>query len=449
MRERKKSQRMFCLNTFKSRWPREFQNLKKKKKKTCVKLSIPIRSVTGDAASLTVVVTMYKRDDYVRNKPGGVFSRWQGFARSMLLPKPFSETAELRRTVADYSLISRGLAPKILREAKGNREDLRVGKDFVGSRYRVQESIQGLGVAVNIHDADDISHGQTESIRTRLRSYGRPVPLLKKLGDNVSQTITQKKTGGRSKDKKHGFEEERDVSCVEAEENNTNGVHASVLRLSRSRPQPVLERHDDIVDGSDSASVCGVLQEDGTTCLTAPVTGRKRCTEHKGQRITCAPPVKKPPCEEETEEICGVILPEMVRCRSKPVSGRKRCEDHKGMRVNAFFFLLNPTERDKILKEDKSKPETRTSSTNQEEPRQSPSCEATTKNGLPCTRSAPNGTRRCWQHKDEASDHKSSENVKSTTVVCGVKLYTGSVCGKPPVKGRKRCQEHKGMRITS
>lgn len=432
-----------------NKWPREFQNLKKKKKKTCVKLSIPIRSVTGDAASLTVVVTMYKRDDYVRNKPGGVFSRWQGFARSMLLPKPFSETAELRRTVADYSLISRGLAPKILREAKGNREDLRVGKDFVGSRYRVQESIQGLGVAVNIHDADDISHGQTESIRTRLRSYGRPVPLLKKLGDNVSQTITQKKTGGRSKDKKHGFEEERDVSCVEAEENNTNGVHASVLRLSRSRPQPVLERHDDIVDGSDSASVCGVLQEDGTTCLTAPVTGRKRCTEHKGQRITCAPPVKKPPCEEETEEICGVILPEMVRCRSKPVSGRKRCEDHKGMRVNAFFFLLNPTERDKILKEDKSKPETRTSSTNQEEPRQSPSCEATTKNGLPCTRSAPNGTRRCWQHKDEASDHKSSENVKSTTVVCGVKLYTGSVCGKPPVKGRKRCQEHKGMRITS
>ncbi|CAN7109874.1 unnamed protein product [Brassica rapa subsp. narinosa] len=375
---------------------------------------------------------MYKRDDYVRNKPDGVFSRWQGFARSMLLPKPFSETAELRRTVADYSLISRGLAPKILTGAKGNREDLRVGKDFVGSRYRVQESIQGLGVAVNIHEADDISHGQTESIRTRLRSYGRPVPLLKKLGDNASQTITQKKIGSRSKDKKHGFEEGRDVSCVEPEENNnTNSVH------------------DDIVDGSDSASVCGVLQEDGTTCLTAPVTGRKRCTEHKGQRITCAPPVKKPPCEEETEEICGVILPEMVRCRSKPVSGRKRCEDHKGMRVNAFFFLLNPTDRDKILKEDKSKPETRTSSMNQEEPGESHSCEATTKNGLPCTRSAPKGTRRCWQHKDEALDHKSSENVKSTTVVCGVKLYTGSVCEKPPVKGRKRCQEHKGMRITS
>ncbi|KAF8113988.1 hypothetical protein N665_0043s0059 [Sinapis alba] len=375
-----------------------------------------------------------------------------GFARSMLLPKPFSETAELRRTVvADYSLISRDLAPKILIGAKG-REDLRVGKDFVG-RYRVQESIQGLGVAVNIHDVK-ASLGQTESIRTRLRSYGRSVPhqdLLKKLGDNVSQTITtQKESGNRSKDKKHVFAEEKENSCVEAEENHNN-VHASILRLSRSRPQPVLERHDDnIVDGSDFASVCGVLQEDGTTCSIAPVTGRKRCTEHKGQRISCVPPPAKNklPCED-TEDICGVILPDMVRCRSKPVARRKRCEDHKGMRVNAFFFLLNPTERDKIVKEDKSTPETRTSSMNQEEPGQGLLCEATTKNGLPCTRIAPKGTRRCWQHKE----NKSSENVQTsadvTQVVCGVKLYNGSVCEKTPVKGRKRCQEHKGMRITS
>lgn len=323
---------------------------------------------------------------------------------------------------------------------------MRVGKDFVGSsRYRVKESIQGLGVAVSIHDLKASSLGPTESIRTRLRSYGKSVP----------HQDSPKKLGSILKDKKHGLAEEREISCVGAEENNTNNkVHAaSILRLSRSRPQPVLERHDDdVVDGSDFASVCGVLKEDGTTCSTAPVTGRKGCTEHKGQRISCLPPppAKKLPCEEETEEICGVILPEMIRCRSKPVSRRKRCEDHKGMRVNAFFFLLNPTERDKILKEDnKSKPETRTSSTNQEEPGQGLLCEATTKSGLPCTRSAPNGSRRCWQHKE----NKSSENVQTsatvTQVVCGVKLYDGSVCEKPPVKGRKRCLEHKGMRITS
>ncbi|CAH8333004.1 unnamed protein product [Eruca vesicaria subsp. sativa] len=101
----------------------------------------------------------------------------------------------------------------------------------------------------------------------------------------------------------------------------------------------------------------------------------------------------------------------MIRCKSKPVSRRKRCEDHKGMRVNAFFFLLNPTERDK------SKPVTRSSSMNQEEPGQSLLCEATTKNGLPCTRSAPKGSRRCWQHKDGTLDNKSSENVQTSANV--------------------------------
>ncbi|CAH8307999.1 unnamed protein product [Eruca vesicaria subsp. sativa] len=199
-----------------------------------------------------------------------------------------------------------------------------------------------------------------------------------------------KKSGKRSKEEKHGIEEERDVNCVEAKENNNNNF-------------PVVDVDgDDVADGSDSATVCGVLQEDGTTCTTSPVIGRKRWTEHKGQRISCLPPAKNLPCkvptarEEcgETKEICGVILPDMIRCKSKPVSRRKRCEDHNGMRVNAFFFLLNPTERDKILKEDKSKPVTRSSSMNQEEPSQSLLCEATTKNGLPCTRSAPKGSTK-------------------------------------------------------
>ncbi|CAH8333001.1 unnamed protein product [Eruca vesicaria subsp. sativa] len=67
---------------------------------------------------------------------------------------------------------------------------------------------------------------------------------------------------------------------TKAKENNNNNV-------------PVVDVDgDDVVDGSDSATVCGVLQEDGTTCTTAPVIGRKRCTEHKGQRISCLPPAK-------------------------------------------------------------------------------------------------------------------------------------------------------------
>ncbi|CAH2077905.1 unnamed protein product [Thlaspi arvense] len=427
------------------------------------------RSELGDGVSFAVVFTMFKRDDYIRTKPDAGFSKWQGFARSMLLRKPFSETAELRRTIADYSSISRDFDPKILIGAN-DKENLRRGKDRVG-RYRVQGSIPGLGVAVTDHeqsrkvepdDAHVASLGQTESIISRLQPYGRSIAhhdLLKsQRKPGLSQT-SQKKTGSRSKDKKHDVAEEREVSSVAAEEKSN--VLASILRLTRSKPQSVVsERHDDgIINGSDSAFVCGVLLEDGTTCTRTPIKGRKRCTEHKGQRISCVPVVRKLPCEvptgsecEETEDICGVILPDMVPCTRKPVSKRKRCEDHKGMRINAFFFLLNPTERDQAVKEDKSKHETSSAGMNKKDPGLSIYCEATTKNGLPCSRIATTGSRRCWQHKDKTLDSRSSENVQSATVsqeICGVKLYNGSVCEKPPVKGRKRCEEHKGMRITS
>lgn len=276
---------------------------------------------------------------------------------------------------------------------------------------------------------------------------------------SLSQTIppiTRKKTGNKTEENKHDSAEEREISSDAAEKESN--LLPSILRLSRSRPQPVSDRHDDIVDGSDSTSVCGVLLEDGTTCTTTPIKGRKRCTEHKGKRLSRDSPEKRIPCEvptrrecEETDDICGVILPDMVRCRRTPVSRRKRCEDHKGMRVNAFFFLLNPTERDKAVKEEKSKQKTCTGM-NQEDSGLNLVCEATTKNGLPCTRSAPKGSKRCWQHKDKTVDHGSSENVQSATisqVICGFKLYDGSVCEKAPVKGRKRCEEHKGMRITS
>ncbi|WZY91423.1 hypothetical protein YC2023_063752 [Brassica napus] len=50
---------------------------------------------------------------------------------------------------------------------------------------------------------------------------------------------------------------------------------------------------------------------------------------------------------------CGVILPNMEPCSKRPVPGRKRCEDHKGMRTNAFLFLLNRTDREKTVKDEK------------------------------------------------------------------------------------------------
>ncbi|XP_050376351.1 protein EFFECTOR OF TRANSCRIPTION 2-like [Argentina anserina] len=38
--------------------------------------------------------------------------------------------------------------------------------------------------------------------------------------------------------------------------------------------------------------------------------------------------------------------------------------------------------------------------------------------------------------------------TQENTIICGVAIDDGSICRKEPVQGRKRCAEHKGMRIT-
>ncbi|VVB16240.1 unnamed protein product [Arabis nemorensis] len=293
----------------------------------------------------------------------------------------------------------------------------------------------------------------------------RQIDLLKKLGDRgfmskrksgISQVLfpfLRNQVGIKIKGEKHVLKEETKLSCVVDEEKKSHNFLNSIFKLSLSRPRPVSDRFDE-TDGS--ASVCGVILENGGFCNRDPVKGRKRCIEHKGQRICRVSPEKQKPLKPEVHDIkesdvmCGVILPNMEPCNKRPVSGRKRCEDHKGMRINAFLFLLNRTDREKTVKDEKYNPETHTEIN--EEEASNRFCEATTKNGLPCTRSSPKGSKRCWQHKEKTPDELSPENVHSVTgtqVACGVKLCNGLICERSPVKGRKRCAEHKGMRITS
>jgi hypothetical protein len=299
----------------------------------------------------------------------------------------------------------------------------------------------------------------------------RQLDLLKKLGDRefmskrksgISRMLfpfLRNQVGIRIKGEKHVLKEERKLTC-DVDEEKSNNFLTSILKLTRSRPQPVSDRFDE-VDGSCSDIVCGVLLEDGGCCIRSPVKGRKRCIEHKGQRVCRVSPEKQTPPKSEiftgqdhhnhkdSDVVCGVILPDMEPCNKRPVPGRKRCEDHKGMRINAFLFLLNQTDREKTVKDEKPDPESHTESI--EEEALTRFCEATTKNGLPCTRSSPKGSKRCWQHKEKTSSDTSPvyfQPEAAKNVACGVKLGNGLICERSPVKGRKRCEEHKGMRIT-
>lgn len=88
--------------------------------------------------------------------------------------------------------------------------------------------------------------------------------------------------------------------------------------------------------GEDN-SICGVVYGDGTVCIRKPVSGRKRCEEHKGRKIRVL--LQKMSMEgldkKKNPSICGVSLVDGSRCMKSPIPGRKRCQSHKGWRINS------------------------------------------------------------------------------------------------------------------
>ncbi|KAG2290371.1 hypothetical protein Bca52824_049975 [Brassica carinata] len=457
----------------------------------------------GKGLSFSIVPTVYKREDYKQTKHDAVFSNWKvligsedwedfkkgkdgvGRYRVQNLPRRSCpglyelgvavishDDQKARKLDSDdvlaaylgqaESVRSRlqcyGRSGAHLRNANNNLDGCDSPPDNKAVTAGLFEDIFMKGGSVVYRWAPMGSKREAEATEGMLLStfdYAwnkgsngerRQLDLLKKLGD--LEFIRNRESGVSHVElfpflrNQVGNEEERKLSCdVVGEERESSNFLTSIIKVSRSRPQPVSDKSDEIFSGSSScsdSSVCGVVLENGDCCSASPVKGRKRCIEHKGQRICRVSPVKQQSERQDYKHqdtdvtTCGVILPNMEPCNKKPVPGRKRCEDHKGMRINAFLFLLNRTDREKTVKEE------------EEEVASPRFCEATTKNGVPCTRSSPRGSKRCWQHKEKENIHPV---VAGTQVRCGVKVCDGVVCERSPVKGRKRCEEHKGMRV--
>ncbi|MED6147342.1 hypothetical protein PIB30_043258 [Stylosanthes scabra] len=118
---------------------------------------------------------------------------------------------------------------------------------------------------------------------------------------------------------------------------------------------------------------------------------------------------------QENAIICGVALGDGSVCTNAPVERRKRCPQHKGMRINNASpakALVSPKSKS-ILVSEISKFMGQNAS------------------------------------NDNAEDFpkKPVEVSSNSTNICGIILYDGSPCRRVPVKGRKRCQEHKGKKI--
>lgn len=121
---------------------------------------------------------------------------------------------------------------------------------------------------------------------------------------------------------------------------------------------------------------------------------------------------------EENTSFCGVVLSDGSVCRRPPVERRKRCAEHKGMRISGFI----PT----LVTEGKSESTIGSDSTNLDD-----------REGY-----SQNDTAKC-----PLVAFKRPVSV-GFTPTCGVLLSNGSACRRQPAQGRKRCDEHKSMRIS-
>lgn len=122
---------------------------------------------------------------------------------------------------------------------------------------------------------------------------------------------------------------------------------------------------------------------------------------------------------EENAVICGVALAHDSVCRRPPVEGRKRCAEHKGMKINE---LLRMRISDRAVGQQYGAIEKVESDSH---------CAPSFRHdraGLPLV--------TVKYHVSETFSH-----------ICGFILIDGSPCTRQPLKGNKRCGEHKGRRI--
>ncbi|KAK2993412.1 hypothetical protein RJ640_021631 [Escallonia rubra] len=268
-----------------------------------------------------------------------------------------------------------------------------------------------------------------------------------------------------------------------------HGIFSRIFKFGKSQPVLVPLRPG---INEDPTTICGVALGQGSVCTRPPVEGRKRCPEHKGMKVNgSSSKLKKegksqpvlvplrPGINEDPTTICGVALGQGSVCTRPPVEGRKRCPEHKGMKVNGSssklkkegkFCISDPSTGSSIVSDlDEIKDFTTT-------------CGAPLDDGSSCTKEPVQGRKRCAAHKGmkicgirselvmegkqrnvhgaimEPGTHcddqvqfqvfaESSCRTKDGNTICGVCLEDGTICARQPGLGRKRCEEHKGLRV--
>lgn len=276
---------------------------------------------------------------------------------------------------------------------------------------------------------------------------------------------------------------------LEVEPANKTGFLPQILKFVKSRPR-LVQLDDSLYQDEE---ICGVAIGNGNICRNKPVLGRKRCSEHKGKRITgithvTTSHIRMPEDESSVSDVylddnkhqifsdskllnpvggpfyrsvfnfdqecdtCGVAFGDGSVCRNRSVPGSRRCELHKGQRVTKPKSLTIKAEwlmkgmHGCSLDEEYF------------------ICGVVSGDGSVCRSRPVPGRKRCELHKGQritepksltiregwsaTGMHKLISEPDDELDICGVVTGNGHVCRRKPVPGRKRCEEHKGKRIT-
>ncbi|KAK7314349.1 hypothetical protein VNO77_32869 [Canavalia gladiata] len=276
----------------------------------------------------------------------------------------------------------------------------------------------------------------------------RPDDILQKLNKIASGTktfsdvaraflpvsFTQRQVGIRIKSSKLPLADDK----LDEAHNGSYNFLSRVFNFNTSRPR-IVQDTTGIIQDQENAKICGVALGNGSICRQPPAEKRVRCPEHKGMRtnVATAKAIRTPKSESsvilepnvyrQTEvespvdesitkaNICGIILNDGSTCRRQPVKGRKRCHEHKGMRIRPSVYV-----NQKYLAK----------------------CQ---------TKSKGYRYQNVSHDVQDPPPHTVVESPVDESItmanICGIILNDGSTCRRQPVKGRKRCHEHKGMRI--
>ncbi|KAK3004584.1 hypothetical protein RJ639_018545 [Escallonia herrerae] len=207
-----------------------------------------------------------------------------------------------------------------------------------------------------------------------------------------------------------------------------HGIFSQIFKFGKSRPVLVPLRPG---INEDPTTICGVALGQGSVCTRPPVEGRKRCPEHKGMKVDgsssklkkegkfcISDPSTGSSIVSDLDEIkdfsttCGAALDDDSSCSKEPVQGRKRCAVHKGMKICGI--------RSELVMEGK----------------QRNVHGAVVEPGIHCD--------------DQVHFQVSGESscgTKDGNTICGIYFEDGTICARQPGLGRKRCEEHKGLRV--